>query len=159
MPAQSAFTGQATLSDQTHSNLDKLLNQANAYSEFLLEQIAEIEGKYSALGQPSTTNGRADSKRKAQPAAKGRGKRRKGAAAEPEAGEDQQVGALTAAAALSTACMASSAAQPVRSCPPLAVWRRPWAALSGVGGCVGWNDASSSSSSSSSSSESQLRLP
>ena len=82
---QSAFTGQATLSDARHANLDKLLNQANQYSEFLLEQIADIDGKFIV----PTQGAQAGAKRKAQPAAKGRAKRRKGAAAEPDPDEDQ----------------------------------------------------------------------
>ena len=81
---QSAFgageAGEAKLTTQRASKLDHLLGQAKCYSNFLVEQIADIENQFS------TSNG----KRKA-PSQGGRAKRRKGAA-DPAADGPERVG-------------------------------------------------------------------
>ena len=76
---QSAFGGEAKLTSQRAAKLDFLLGQAKCYSNFLREQIADIENQFP------TSNG----KRKAPAAQTGRAKRRKGAAQPAEDNPDR----------------------------------------------------------------------
>ena len=76
---QSAFGGEAKLTSQRAAKLDFLLGQAKCYSNFLREQIADIENQFP------TSNG----KRKAPAAQNGRAKRRKGAAQPAEDNPDR----------------------------------------------------------------------
>ena len=71
---QNAFKGHSSLTDNKMVQLNELLKQANAYSDYLLEQMADLDKQYNA-----PKNGKR--KAAAEPA-NGTAKRCKGAAAE-----------------------------------------------------------------------------